>query len=855
MEKPNVRFHDGQILSEEPLNKAMEAVDYAVEEAQKVPEAVNAASSAAESAEHAASSAAAIEAALEAIKGSGDIPAATVAQVVENTAGISQLAKKTNGLYDNFNQRDFLENAERYKYINNEGIIAAAGTDSYRLVKFYVSSSQDFKFRLVTSFPRIAKFTDSTYSVSDGIIKEGQQLNVVETITLTEGYYAACSRDAGDYFKNIPSLTNKIEHISEIDNQVKEINSNIGSLKINVFALKDNDFNFGTYYDASGNEMNNQYRSVTDHIPVKEGDEFVYSLRNTSSALAIVCFKNSALSINDSVIISGYVSNQRFIVPSGVTEIMAVTQKVGDNIYIKKIGSIEDRIKYLESGDNVEEKTIWEASDFSINGYYDASTNTFNESQNRCITGFIPVKEGDVFKYQIGNTSSVYKIIEFNNGRFVRGIADDQNTGVYVVPANVDSIRFCGMTSDAQKPYLCVGKSNFRHKSNKITSCDKIIGFDKFIYDGNWSVNNGVAESHSNAAIKSNKPTFEDEFYLSATFNMTPAESNVWRLMFGKVGGSNDPNVGGATSSTLFSVYHSDTETYLQPYHVTKTADPITMSGKDKYPITGLDLNGVFYIRIEKHTADEVYFDVIITDRFGNTFAQKHIKQTKDLGSGVQDYIGVAWGAIYINAPISSGIKVSNLRFGYPTKDADLLIMGHSLVEGNASPTERDKRYASLIKNESNLKTLIFGKGGDQMEWALDVYPQYADWFAATQSLVNLGYNDGIQNGGINVTRFVKNAIKLNTMLENHGIEVTYLGHPPYVTNYASKTFNVNAGKDVDDVMKNLYKCIDICSAFLNSDGTVNTAMYNQSDLIHLSELGNQKVFNMIKAQAPYLFG
>lgn len=95
MEKPNVRFHDGQILSEEPLNKAMEAVDYAVEEANKVPEAVNAASSAAGSASAAAGSAsaaaafaAAIKAALEAIKDSGDIPAATVAQVVENTVDI-----------------------------------------------------------------------------------------------------------------------------------------------------------------------------------------------------------------------------------------------------------------------------------------------------------------------------------------------------------------------------------------------------------------------------------------------------------------------------------------------------------------------------------------------------------------------------------------------------------------------------------------------------------------------------------------------------------------------------------------------------------------------------------------------
>lgn len=92
MEKPNVRFHDGQILSEEPLNKAMEAVDYAVEEANKVPDAVNAASSAAESASATAAYAAAIDASLEEIKGSGDIPAATIAQVAENTADISKLA-------------------------------------------------------------------------------------------------------------------------------------------------------------------------------------------------------------------------------------------------------------------------------------------------------------------------------------------------------------------------------------------------------------------------------------------------------------------------------------------------------------------------------------------------------------------------------------------------------------------------------------------------------------------------------------------------------------------------------------------------------------------------------------------
>ena len=102
IEKPNVRFHDGQILSEEPLNKAMAAVDDCVDAANdaatKAETAETAATSAQSSASSAAESSAAIQAALEEIKSSGDIPAATITKVAEHTVELATLGRKQSEL-------------------------------------------------------------------------------------------------------------------------------------------------------------------------------------------------------------------------------------------------------------------------------------------------------------------------------------------------------------------------------------------------------------------------------------------------------------------------------------------------------------------------------------------------------------------------------------------------------------------------------------------------------------------------------------------------------------------------------------------------------------------------------------
>lgn len=98
MEKPNVRFHDGQILSEEPLNKAMEAVDAAVDAANAAQSATATAEAAAttaqENARSAQSAATATQGYVNEIKETmQNLPdgSAVSAQVATNTADISQL--------------------------------------------------------------------------------------------------------------------------------------------------------------------------------------------------------------------------------------------------------------------------------------------------------------------------------------------------------------------------------------------------------------------------------------------------------------------------------------------------------------------------------------------------------------------------------------------------------------------------------------------------------------------------------------------------------------------------------------------------------------------------------------------
>lgn len=195
MEKPNVRFHDGQILSEEPLNKAMEAVDYAVEQAQKVPEAVNAASSAAGSASQAASSAAAIEAALEAIKGSGDIPAATVAKVSEHEAEISSINARLNAEPIEF--RDYL--------LTNQSGNWTSNTDGYGCYIVPVKEGDKVVVEQNTEktyFARLSSYNDISYVSQYG--REEASAIGQRTITATAGvvgiYIMANKYDNNAYY-------------------------------------------------------------------------------------------------------------------------------------------------------------------------------------------------------------------------------------------------------------------------------------------------------------------------------------------------------------------------------------------------------------------------------------------------------------------------------------------------------------------------------------------------------------------------------------------------------------------------------------------------------------------------------
>lgn len=156
IEKPNVRFHDGQILSEEPLNKAMVAVDDCVDAANdaatKAETAETAATSAQSSASSAAESSAAIQRALEEIKGSGDIPAATITKVAEHEAELAALGSNVSELEGNVgskmpNSKNSLEIADENGnavVVFSNGNVKTKNFDSANTPKIENCNNADF---------------------------------------------------------------------------------------------------------------------------------------------------------------------------------------------------------------------------------------------------------------------------------------------------------------------------------------------------------------------------------------------------------------------------------------------------------------------------------------------------------------------------------------------------------------------------------------------------------------------------------------------------------------------------------------------------------------------------------------
>lgn len=331
---------------------------------------------------------------------------------------------------------------------------------------------------------------------------------------------------------------------------------------------------------------------------------------------------------------------------------------------------------------------------------------------------------------------------------------------------------------------------------------------------------------------------YEDKFNMSTKIIPLTADSNgYFEFCFGKWYN---------LSGTIFGIGKDADGSFISVYRVNTDATP---SLSYKYRITefSIDLNKSYFININKRTENNSYFDITITNSRGLTFTKKITgKATEDDDTGNEGNgsdAGYAWGKICYYAILGT-MRVSDISFSYPVNKASLKLVcsGHSFVEGNSIPQDKDKRYVYLLCNDLGLNdTMILGQGGATTASVLEHISLQLSWLRnAAYILFSIGTNDSDNS---------TNADKLgqiNDIAESYGIKTIWLTISP----------RNGVGEDhpiMNAYIKEHFNYVDINPAFYLDDGiTLDTSAF--LDAIHPTVATHKKIYEIIKAQCSYLY-
>lgn len=304
MEKPNVRFHDGQILSEEPLNKAMEAVDAAVDAANAAQSATATAEAAATTAQENASAAQTaatttqgyVQEIKEAMQNLPD-GSAVSAQVAVNKSGINVLGNEveklnalsaalktsiTYGVGAEIGRYEAAKNAQ----ISTENIAyLSAGTSAYNCVvvetnipkKIYVTYSADADERLKcgvifanSSGNVIGKINTASY---ERVTKQLVNVPVGTDKIYINGYYN-WQPSANEY--GIQDVN--VEVIKDIDEKTSVIHND----KLDL------DVDDGNYINQYGDVRPNPVFCITTPFLLKAGQTVIFKAKGYQGNVAVL---------------------------------------------------------------------------------------------------------------------------------------------------------------------------------------------------------------------------------------------------------------------------------------------------------------------------------------------------------------------------------------------------------------------------------------------------------------------------------------------------------------------------------------------------------------------------------------
>ena len=338
--------------------------------------------------------------------------------------------------------------------------------------------------------------------------------------------------------------------------------------------------------------------------------------------------------------------------------------------------------------------------------------------------------------------------------------------------------------------------------------------------------------------LQYNTSLYEDKFILSSTLKIIDTDSlgyfefciGFWYQLAG----------------TMFGIGKDENGSYISVYIVGQTLPP---KQTHKYYISELAFaKGKEYtISVEKKTEKNSYFNISVTAQDGISVSKDGIGNgevisgdTANEGNGSIN--GYAWGKLSFYALIGK-MRVSNVCFGYPIdmNDVKLVVVGHSFIEGNSIPSDKDKRFASLLCSSiGDRKTIILGQGGASVSSIKPHIDKEMKWLKdAKYVLFCIGTNDVDSQATCTGLQYIDDAATTN------GIRTIWLTVPPkYGTGDNHPVIN--------DYIRSHFRYVEIKDVFYNNDGVLDKNMF-LSDNIHPSIEGHKRIYNLIRARCSFL--
>ena len=338
--------------------------------------------------------------------------------------------------------------------------------------------------------------------------------------------------------------------------------------------------------------------------------------------------------------------------------------------------------------------------------------------------------------------------------------------------------------------------------------------------------------------LQYNTSLYEDKFILSSTLKIIDTDSlgyfefciGFWYQLAG----------------TMFGIGKDENGNYISVYIVGQTLPP---KQTHKYYISELAFaKGKEYtISVEKKTEKNSYFNISVTAQDGISASKEGIGNgevisgdTANEGNGSIN--GYAWGKLSFYALIGK-MRVSNVCFGYPIdmNDVKLVVVGHSFIEGNSIPSDKDKRFASLLCSSiGDRKTIILGQGGASVSSIKPHIDKEMKWLKdAKYVLFCIGTNDVDSQATCTGLQYIDDAATKN------GIRTIWLTVPPKYGTGDNHTV-------INDYIRSHFCYVEIKDVFYNNDGVLDKNMF-LSDNVHPSIEGHKRICNLIRARCSFL--